>query len=196
MFDMNSQNSEGLWRVEGLKEGSPAHRSGVLFQGDLIKSIQEWEVAGQGWESLGCVYANLFVRVCVHMRVVCIRVCMCVCFCVRPCVLACVRVCVRACAHACVRACVRARVRACVRVCVHVCVRACVCACMCACVLACVRACANVCVCMLSASFSSHRRPPCACLQLRFLSFSFHHSSTPPAFSPARTPPSPADPLR
>ena len=113
MFDMNSQNSEGLWRVEGLKEGSPAHRSGVLFQGDLIKSIQEWEVAGQGWESLGCVYANLFVRVCVHMRVVCIRVCMCVCFCVRPCVLACVRVCVHVCVCACVRACV------CECVCVH-----------------------------------------------------------------------------
>jgi len=66
MFDMNSQNLEGLWRVEGLKEGSVAHRSGVLFQGDLIKSIQEWEVTGQGWESFGCVYANLFVRVYVH----------------------------------------------------------------------------------------------------------------------------------
>ena len=89
MFDMNSQNLEGLWRVEGLKEGSVAHRSGVLFQGNLIKSIQEWEVTGQGWESFGCVYANLFVRVYVHTRVVCISVH--VCAFLRACACACVR---------------------------------------------------------------------------------------------------------
>ena len=49
------QTSEGVWRVEGLKDDSPAHRSGALFPGDQIKTIQGWEVTGQGWESLGCV---------------------------------------------------------------------------------------------------------------------------------------------
>jgi len=53
------QNADGVWRVEGLKEDSPAHRSGALFPGDQIKTIQGWEVTGQGWESLGPFLSNL-----------------------------------------------------------------------------------------------------------------------------------------
>ena len=53
------QSAEGVWRVEGLKEDSPAHRSGALFPGDQIKTIQGWEVTGQGWELLGPFLSNL-----------------------------------------------------------------------------------------------------------------------------------------
>ena len=53
------QSAEGVWRVEGLKEDSPAHRSGALFPGDQIKTMQGWEVTGQGWESLGPFLSNL-----------------------------------------------------------------------------------------------------------------------------------------
>jgi len=47
------QDSDGAWSVEGIKEDSPAHRSGALLPGDQIKTIQGREFKGQDWDSLG-----------------------------------------------------------------------------------------------------------------------------------------------